>query len=204
MTFNTLQHKKGFTPPPTFSKRKLVGGFTLVETLVAIAILLIAVVGPMSFVGNSLSQIYIARDQIVAVNLAQEGIEGVRQIRDSNLLARWIAGTTGAGYAPPASPDFREGITNNPNCATGCALEIGLLPALSACSGACTGQLYRTTSGIFTHSSAGNEKTQFNRIVTATVINANEITIISTVTWKTSGDVMKTAEIRENLFGINN
>ena len=190
----------------TSNKLKKRKGFTLVETLVAIAILLIAVVGPISLMGNSLSQIYIARDQIVAVNLAQEGIEVVRQIRDSNLLLRWIAGTTGAGYVPPASPDFREGITNNPNCGTGCTLEIGLLPALTACGVGCTGQLYRAPGGTFTHSSAGNEKTQFSRIITSTEINLNdnEIRVTSTVTWKTSGGVTKTAEIRENLFGINN
>ena len=57
-------------------------GFTLMETLVAISILLIAVVAPMSTIGGALSFIYIARDQMIAVNFAQEGIEVVRQKRD--------------------------------------------------------------------------------------------------------------------------
>ena len=57
-------------------------GFTLVETLIAIAILLIAVVGPISLIGDALHKLYYAKDQMIAINLAQEGIEVVRQRRD--------------------------------------------------------------------------------------------------------------------------
>ena len=67
-------------------------GFTLLETLVAISILLIAVVGPMSIIGRSLPQSAYARDHAIAVNLAQEGIEAVRQKRDSNMLDKWNSG----------------------------------------------------------------------------------------------------------------
>lgn len=189
MTYNTAHSNKGFT---------------LIETLVAISILLIAVVGPMSFMGDSLSQIYVARDQAVASNLAQEGIEGVRQIRDSKLLERWIAGTSAAGYVAPATPIWDEPITQNPNCATGCTLEVSPSPALTLCSGACTGVLYRTSTGAFTHISTGNTQTQFSRLMRATIINTNEITVISTVTWRASNGTMKKVEIQEDLFGINN
>jgi prepilin-type N-terminal cleavage/methylation domain-containing protein len=61
-------------------------GFTLIETLVAISLLSIAIVAPMSLTSQSLSAAYYARDQITAFNLAQEGLEAVRAIRDGQIL----------------------------------------------------------------------------------------------------------------------
>jgi prepilin-type N-terminal cleavage/methylation domain-containing protein len=63
-----------------------VRGFTLIETLVAISLLSIAIVAPMSLTSQSLSAAYYARDQITAFNLAQEGLEAVRAIRDGQIL----------------------------------------------------------------------------------------------------------------------
>lgn len=61
-------------------------GMTLIETLVAITILAVAIVAPMSLTTQSLSAAYYARDQITAFNLAQEAIESVRSVRDGNIL----------------------------------------------------------------------------------------------------------------------
>ena len=61
-------------------------GMTLIETLVAITILTVAIVAPMSLTMQSLSASYYARDQISALNLGQEAIESVRAIRDGNIL----------------------------------------------------------------------------------------------------------------------
>ncbi|HBB56451.1 TPA: hypothetical protein DEW47_01975 [Patescibacteria group bacterium] len=85
------QYKKGFTPTPTLSK---VGvsfagakrGFTLVETLVAVAILTTAIAGPMTFAIKNISAASVAQDQLVAFELAQEPFEYARNVRDSNLL----------------------------------------------------------------------------------------------------------------------
>lgn len=57
-------------------------GFTLVEVLVAIFILVIAVTGPMSAAQNSLRASFIARDQVVAYYLAQDAIEFLKNVRD--------------------------------------------------------------------------------------------------------------------------
>ena len=62
-------------------------GMTLIETLVAISILSVAIVAPMSLTMQSLSAAYYARDQITAFNLAQEAIESVRSVRDGNILS---------------------------------------------------------------------------------------------------------------------
>ncbi len=99
--------------PTTYNLQRTSRGFTLVESLIAISILLIVVVGPIGLISDSLGQIYYARNQAIAINLAQEGIEVVRQKRDSNMIsgAVWIdeisngvyiidAGNVGSGNSP--------------------------------------------------------------------------------------------------------
>ena len=49
-------------------------GLTLVETLVAISVLLMAVVGPMVIYSKSITNTRYAGDQITAYYLAQEGM----------------------------------------------------------------------------------------------------------------------------------
>ncbi len=62
-------------------------GFTFIETLVAITVLLIAVVAPMSLSQEGIVAAKLAQDQIVAFYLAQEGVEVVRNMRDENRLS---------------------------------------------------------------------------------------------------------------------
>ncbi len=59
--------------------------FTLLESLVAIYILVSGVFGMLTLASNSIALSSIFRDQLRAVNLAQEGIELVRNKRDSNV-----------------------------------------------------------------------------------------------------------------------
>lgn len=60
-------------------------GFTLVETLVAIAVLMIAVAGPLSIANRALTSALYSRDQSIASNLAQESMEIIKNIRDNNI-----------------------------------------------------------------------------------------------------------------------
>lgn len=160
MTYNKTQNiVKGFTHL-NFSKKNL-GGFTLVETMIAIAILLIAVVTPISLIGNALHNLYYARDQVVAVNLAQEGIEGVRQKRDSNLLAgvAWGNGlTAGSSYIFDATT-----LTLSQNADT---------------------KIYQNGSGQY-FQGLGGTATPFTRAISITDISSTEKEITSVVNWKT-------------------
>jgi len=79
--------------------KKNQSGFSMIETLVAIFILLIAVTGPMVFAQNALQSAFYARDQITAFYLAQDAIEYVKNRRDHNMLDnvgtgpnRWLNG----------------------------------------------------------------------------------------------------------------
>ncbi|MCD5382477.1 MAG: type II secretion system GspH family protein [Candidatus Pacebacteria bacterium] len=69
-------------------------GFTLVETLVAVTVLLLAIVGPMVVAARGFQSAYFAREQMAAVFLAQEALEAVVQLRDDTALdVVWGTGT---------------------------------------------------------------------------------------------------------------
>ncbi len=94
MRNNKLKLKRAFTPTPVFAKKKLVWGFTLIETLVAITILSAAVAGPMILSIKSISSASVSQDQLVAFYLGQEVIEYARNVRDTNLISgnNWLNG----------------------------------------------------------------------------------------------------------------
>lgn len=65
---------------------KLNKAFTLVETLVAIAIFSVSILGLMSVLASSISSTNYAKQKAIATYLAQEGIECVRNMRDNYIL----------------------------------------------------------------------------------------------------------------------
>jgi len=64
-------------------------GFSLIETLIAVTILMIAIVGPLSLVQAGLFSSVHQRNQITAMYLAQEAIEFVKNIRDTNFYVHY-------------------------------------------------------------------------------------------------------------------
>ena len=168
-------------------------GFTLMETLVAISILLIAVVGPMSTIGGSLSSIFIARDQMIAINFAQEGIEVVRQVRDSNMLDKWGGGSAVWGDGLTIGNYIKDPTVANSLvlCGENCTTDQKLIRQDTT-----TGLFYQTTTA------SSGENTQFSRIVKVDDVSPFEKTITSAVTWSVGG-VIKKVEVKESIFGIN-
>lgn len=61
-------------------------GFTIIETLVAIFILLVSTTGPLTFAQSGLRSSFLARDQITAFYIAQDSIETLKNIRDNTSL----------------------------------------------------------------------------------------------------------------------
>ena len=91
-------------------------GFTLVETLVAITVLLMVIIGPMTIAQKGIQQAYFATEQATAVFLAQEAIEAVRELRDNVALTAFDA------YVDPDSDTEVHTDDWAPPCAeTGCA-----------------------------------------------------------------------------------
>lgn len=85
-------------------------GYSLVETLVAISILLIAVVGPITVVVKSIQTATFAREQVTATFLAQEGIEAVVADRNTQMLRALESGDLASGW------DDWRGLSRLNNC----------------------------------------------------------------------------------------
>ncbi|MGE5298204.1 MAG: type II secretion system protein [Acidobacteriaceae bacterium] len=72
-----------------FSKNEEAGQ-TLIETVTAIAILLTALMAGLGATYSSLNSSDVSKKQIIATNLAREGVDVIRMMRDTN----WLTGPT--------------------------------------------------------------------------------------------------------------
>ncbi len=159
-------------------------GFTLVETLVAIALLMIAISAPFYSVQQAIVASNAARDQLIASSLAQEGAEYIYYLRDNNYLAgnSWLTGMDSCltGNAP-----------------YGCMIDPSQNTLTSCISSGCT-PLKLSSSNLYTH--AGNfSPTRFTRTVQIQSVSAAQVKITVTVTW-ISGQRNYTVTVVENLY----
>ena len=78
---------------------KMRKGFSLIEVMVAVLVTLIGVVGIYALVPHIIQSTAFNYDRFVAIQLARDGIEIIRNVRDSNWLQgdSWNNGLTGCG-----------------------------------------------------------------------------------------------------------
>jgi prepilin-type N-terminal cleavage/methylation domain-containing protein len=172
-------------------------GFTLVETLAAILLISVAIVAPMGLTVQSIEGAYYARDQITASNLAQEGIEGVRSVRDANILTTALGTQTNLFKGIPTGNAFEvDGTQIFPN---NVIID-------SSCSGGCQSLATNGTLYGYPSDSGFNKPTIFTRTMTASVVRsdgsgtAQEIQVTSTVSWKTAAYKTNSITLTENLY----
>lgn len=164
------------------SKNKKTKGFTLVETLVAISILMLAMTGPLTIAGKGLSSAAGSKNQLTAVYLAQEGIEVIRNLRDKNAL-------NGQSWMNGLAPCF--------NTCTVDALSASQPVTACATPSTCPAINYDDTSGLY-GSNSGWPASNFTRAVTITAINPNEVLVESKVSWQ--GFTTKNTTVKTLLF----
>ena len=170
-------------------------GFTLIETLVAISILMIGLAGTFSVVQMGLASATAVKDRITAAFLVQEALEAARNMKDQNLLAENQNARSGGDGT---SPDWLAGLVDpSPSPSNGCSSDgsVGCdynfgsaTPFITCPSGGCP--LYLDTDGILKHSAG--VVSRFSRIIKVTQLPAivqsggeiqKEAQITVTVTW---------------------
>ncbi len=156
-------------------------GFTIIETLVAVTILMLAIIGPMTVSQKSLVASIYAKDQIIASYLAQDVMEYLKNKRDTYLstssFQNWVN-----TYAVCTS--------SNP-CSADTFMDRFDAPCVNSC------RLYDRGTR-YTPDSTSAEPTIFyrsfyiDRLATATSNAANEVRVVVRVWWQNSNNPSET------------
>lgn len=162
----------------THNKRKR--GFTILELIVAIFIIITGIVAAASLITYSISAVIIGKSQIIATSLAQEGLEVIRNIRDNNwhCIADPECNLIGGDEYPTHWKD-ELGVCAPP---TGCQVEYSdLKNDLIAYTG--NSLKLSTENGYGYYQYTIGDSTRFYRKITITDISDEEIKVVSEVTY---------------------
>ncbi len=175
-------------------KTKFIKGFTLVEMLVAVAILSLSIAGTFTAVQGGIQSSSIAKDQITAFWLAQEGMEFIKNIRDENALhsvagqsRNWLAGFSSV----PTDPCY-FGKT--------CTID-SPLKQISTCSGgfgSCPFLRQDSNTGLFGYISSWTV-TNFQREIQFQNIAPNEVMVVINMIFTDRGKTTS-FQVTESLF----
>lgn len=179
--------------------------FTLIETLVAVLLLVTAITGPLTIASKGLTAALVAKDQITAYFLAQDAIEYIRYRRDTNCLGTspaacasnvWLSGL---GQCLSADGTVRCVIDSTHNIFSSGTNNCSALPT------ACTNMKYDTVAKRFTYGSVSS--TVVNTIFTRTtsIINpygssADQALVTVVVEWSDMAGITRNVTMREVLF----
>ncbi|MBP9711766.1 MAG: type II secretion system protein [Candidatus Pacebacteria bacterium] len=167
-------------------------GFTLVETLVAISIFTLSILSLMVILTKSIADTNYAKKKLVAGYLAQEGIEYIRNMRDTYVVS---SATGQIGWDA-----FNALLVSSAcNTASGCYFNDAFSDystAVVACSNqGCPEILYESGQGRYGYTGSNSG---YVRKITAT-ISTNQTKIFSTVTWVQNSGTYSTT-LAETVF----
>ena len=151
-------------------------GFTLIEVLVAVFILITAVVVPLTISSKGIFYSNVVRDQSVASYLAQEGMEAVRLLRDDTFLQN--------NDATAAWDQFSNRFSDCTNEST-CVMYLGDggITKIFLCGDGC--ELY-VNNDRYTQEQDGIKSAFTRTVKTALLTNPNRMQVDVTVSWKTN------------------
>lgn len=176
------QKTKGFTPhllrgntKKNNKNTKKGAGFSLMEVIIAIAVIIATLITLIALISSVVSGLKPAGFKLTAVSLAQEGLEIVRNIRDSNWLSY-----------KRAPENWRDGLA---------AGDYRVQYNESALLFWADSFLKIDNNGFYQYDSGSN--TPFKRKITIGHIGNNQIKAVSEITWQEKGkSYIITAESR--------
>jgi prepilin-type N-terminal cleavage/methylation domain-containing protein len=176
-------------------------GFTLVETLVAISIFSVSFLGIMSVLASSISNTTYIKQKIIASYLAQEGIEYIRNMRDTFIFYDKTSGWN----------NFKSKLNSCNGAGNECGFNVShYIPLDSSfidkCNNSNICKVYLDNGGNYNTNSAGVDS-GFTRKIwmmkadgsSGGIGNADEVRIYSEVKW-TQGSGLHNITFFENLF----
>ena len=195
-------------------------GFSLVEALVAIAVLLITLVGPMTIAAQGIKSSQFALEQNTSFFLAQEGIEAIFSIRNDYALQDVDDGLDTAGGDPDTSWNW-IGVLNAGPCsisANGDSCSFGtdfrnFDPGGNLTSSECTSNTdpdcrlnidASASAAPYKYTHAPGDVSPFYRVITVTLESVDSVKVESSVTWKSHafGGDDRTVTLTTYLFDI--
>lgn len=181
-------------------------GFTLVETIVAVTILITAITGPMVLAAASLRATRDARNELIATHLAEESIEILHNIRDNNItnypsgswLTSILPGCSGAGCVVDVTAHDASLVWN----------PAAVIPCIPDCV-AVSQMYYNPDTGLYRQSSSALTSpwviTPFKRTVSVVgvddpIVPQRQVRIFSTVTFIGFGGNLKSITVDDDLY----
>lgn len=154
-------------------------GQLLIEAMIAIAVVVVGMLGILAFLLQSLSLNRVVSDQFTGAYLASEGIELTKNILDSNLIAP---------HAGPWNVGFNSG-----------DYEIDYQDT-SLVGNTATGRNLLYDSGTHLYGYKSGNPTPFERKITIKVISGDEIQVNSVVSWTTLGGGNFSVNLEDHFF----
>jgi len=199
---NRLKKIKGLALDPP-------GGFTLIETLIAVLVLMMAIAGPLTLAAKGLQATLIAKDQDTAFYLAQDAVEYVRWVRDTNKLQvppkSWLTGLDGTANGHTNSSGL-GGLCTSANGTQSCLVD-SLKDTTTSCNAAtCSTAINYDTSNNYFNYVSGSASI-FARTVNiktpvcdsgGTICNSSEASVTVVVTW--NDPMSHSITVREDIF----
>ena len=141
-------------------------GFTLLEVIIAIFILTIGVGGAFALITRTVGSSSAISNQLIASYLAQEGIEIVRNIRDSNFLE----------IHNGSAISWEDGLTAG--CVAGCYASYDSQSLVAGVDQ----PLLLNAQNLYHHT--GTTQTPFKRTITITPDGADKLKVDVDVSWE--------------------
>jgi prepilin-type N-terminal cleavage/methylation domain-containing protein len=175
------------------------GGFTLIEVIVAIFILVLAVTGPMSAAQNSLKASFLARDQVVAFYLAQDAIEYIKNYKDTSI----ISNAANSNKTIIHSSILAACSTGNTPCEVDTLNDNGALPSdIKKCNSNPCGLLYfNSTNKTYSPDSNKGDLSKFSREIYIKEIKKDvEYSVTVVIKWQPNFSTPRKIVVQENIY----
>lgn len=149
-------------------------GFTLMEVMIAITVLFVGAVGLVTLLNYTVVGVHASSNQLIAANLAQEGIEAIRFDRDqTNNWNSWYNSISDGEYRVEIDTTAPYG-------------EFNLRRRTATAPESFFPLYYDDTSGLYNHVGLGQE-TIFSRKITITALSSVEKKVVTEVYWTDRG-----------------